>query len=442
MRWPSLAFVDSAETRPAVRLAYRTLVWDGIFAQSMATLITGPFFTAYVLALGASTTLVGVLNAAAPLAQVLQWPAAGWVANTTSWRRVTVVTAAIGRSAWFAAALLPWFAPHAWRLPLLLGFISIHFLMNGVTCCAFNAWMRALIPESTAGHFFGHRSAWAIMAGVAAGLLAGIVVQRAELAGNVMLGYSLCIAGGTTLGWVGLFFLQATPDAPRTSENEASRVTGAGTPVAVYQFLALWSFALNLVQPFVAVYLLRALGLNVAWTMVLMMTAQGLNACLAPVWGRLADRFSNRAVLRVLCSASAAGFLLWPAAAHLPAGFVQTAVTLAAIFGGGAAQTGATLCCYLLTLKSAPTHAPTHGVAKGNGVAGIAALTATALGGWLADQLDALGALQGSGATGLDAVFIAAAVLGMGSVAVLNRVPESGRGGGRDVLRALFGAAT
>ena len=71
MAWPGLAFRAPGESRPPVLRAYRTLIWDGIFAQGMTSLTTGAFFTSFVVALGASNSVVGVLNAAAPLAQVL-----------------------------------------------------------------------------------------------------------------------------------------------------------------------------------------------------------------------------------------------------------------------------------------------------------------------------------------------------------------------------------
>lgn len=440
---PPVAYHDPAETRPEIQRAYRTLVYDGIFAQTMATLITGSFFTAFLLALGASNTLIGLLSAAGPLTQALQWPAVRWVSRAGSWRQVTVLTAGIGRSAWVVVVFLPWLAPESWRLPLILLAISVHFVSNAVTCCAFNAWMRALIPGESAGRFFGHRTAWSTAVSVVAGLLAGYVVHRAELAGNALLGYSISIMAGTLVGWAGLWFLAKTPDAPRAALPPEAAAAPPITPAQrnVYVFLALWAFALALVQPFMMVYLLEHLHVGTNWAMALSMAGQALNVALFPAWGRLADRFTNRAVLRLTCTGGALAFLLWPVAAKMPGLPLQVFVATVALLLGGALQSGALLCCYLINLKTAPAASPVLALARGNFFSGLAAILASALAGRLADQADTWAWLSALGGLGLDVVFILAAVVGLGSALWLQQVEESGDGRGRDVLRALFGGA-
>jgi hypothetical protein len=186
------------------------------------------------------------------------------------------------------AAFVPWIASPEWRLPLLLGIISIHFVTNGVTTCAFNAWMRALVPAHAAGRFFGHRSAWAMAAGVLVGTLAGFVVQWAEPGGHALAAYAGCILFGTVLGLIGLYVLRGTPDATPVTETRQS----AWPPVPpdarrVFVFLGLWSFSFHLAQPFVMVYLLNRIGLGVGWAVALSMGGQALIAALYPAWGRL-----------------------------------------------------------------------------------------------------------------------------------------------------------
>ncbi len=439
MARPRLTYHDPSETRPEIQRAYHTLVWDGILAQSMASITMGAFFTSYVLLLGASNTLVGVLNAAAPLTQVLQWPAAAWVVRARSWRSLTITMAGIGRSAWLVAAFVPWIASPEWRLPLLLAIISIHFVTNGVTTCAFNAWMRALVPAHAAGRFFGHRSAWAMAAGVLVGTLAGFVVQWAESGGHALAAYAGCILFGTVLGLIGLYVLRGTPDATPVTETRQS----AWPPVPpdarrVFVFLGLWSFSFHLAQPFVMVYLLNRIGLGVGWAMALSMGGQALIAALYPAWGRLSDRYSNRAVLRVACAGTALSVLLWPVAAHAPGLHAQVFIAVIAMLAGGAAQSGALLCCYLLTLKTAPAESPAGTIAQGNFVAGLAALAASASAGWVADSLDGMGVRAVLGLSGLDVVFVVSAAIGLGAAAFLATVREPGQGRGRDVLRALF----
>ncbi|MEJ1730624.1 hypothetical protein SMA90_30305, partial [Escherichia coli] len=71
----------------------RSLVIEGAFSQVTLVLTTGAFLIGLALALGASNTVIGILSAVGPIAQVIQIPAT-YLVERLRWRRFLSVSAA------------------------------------------------------------------------------------------------------------------------------------------------------------------------------------------------------------------------------------------------------------------------------------------------------------------------------------------------------------
>ena len=111
-----------------IEKALSRLVYDGMFGQTMMVLSTGPFLVAFALILGGSNT--GDRHAGGGRA----------TRPDAADSRVFVVEGVRMRkghhdghghhqpcSALFAIAMLPWFAPENYRIPLFLLFLACHY---------------------------------------------------------------------------------------------------------------------------------------------------------------------------------------------------------------------------------------------------------------------------------------------------------------------------
>jgi MFS family permease len=196
----------------------------------------------------------------------------------------------------------------------------------------------------------------------------------------------------------------------------------------------------HLATPFFIVYMLEELHLSLGTTMLFTALGQLTQVAFAGRWGRLADRYSNRAVM-----AACIPLILWANIGwlfvRLPEPHVFTLLLLAAIHvATGMAMSGMRLSVAKVTLKMSPsTHAHVYaGVV--DIVAGLAGAIAPIGGGLLADFFIAqhfevvvswTGPLKSVGfhvlsIQGLNFLFLIAALCGAITLQCLNLIDEPG----------------
>ena len=131
--------------------------------------------------------------------------------------------------------------------------------------------------------------------------------------------------------------------------------------------------------------MLKRLGMSIAAVLALSVLSQVFNVLFFRVWGRLADRFSNKSVLMVSGSLFVISIILWPFLT-MPEEHVLTIPLLVVIHVlTGVSTAGVTLCSANIALKSAPYGKATAYLASNALVNGLAATAAPILAGIAAD---------------------------------------------------------
>ena len=96
-------------TDEEVARGLKLVIGDGLATQAMVTLTGGIFLVAFALQLGASNTIIGLLAAIPPLAELLQIPAVYVVDRVQKRRLVVVVASLAARLLWIPIILIPFF---------------------------------------------------------------------------------------------------------------------------------------------------------------------------------------------------------------------------------------------------------------------------------------------------------------------------------------------
>jgi MFS family permease len=368
------------------------VVYDGIFSQAMATLVGGAFLVAFALNIGASNKVIGVLAAIGPLSQILQLPSVLLIDRMRVRKLLAIITALPSRLVWLGIALLPWVAPPQSRLPLFLLGLGVSAALGTVSGAAWNPWMRDLIPESAMSDVFSRRMALATGVSAALGLVAGMLADQAG-GGRLQPAqvYALIFFVGALCGLVGLWFLFRTPE-PRMPEVHPRPIRDIlSAPLRdrnfreLVRFLGSWNFAVNIAAPFITVYMFRRLGFSMAAVVGLAVLSQTANALSLRVWGRLADRFSNKSVLGATGGAFLVSTTLWPVAAMVHGEAMVYGLAALIHVLGGIAAAGVTLCSGTMALKAAPRGQATSFLATNALVSGVAATIAPIVAGFAAD---------------------------------------------------------
>lgn len=435
---------------PELRRGLGMLLFDGVCSQTMGVFTGGAFLVAFALLMGASNTVIGLLAAIGPLTQVLQIPTIFLVERIALRKMLVVTSSFLSRLAWPVVAILPWLVVAGERITVLLICLFSYFAFATVSSCAFNSWMRDLVPKEEMGRYFGKRLAVMTAVGAILTVAAGFWVDwgTRRFASEFTV-YSVLFLLGAVFGLCGVYFLSRIPEPRMRVESPTGIFAVLGEPFRMGNFrqllvfLGSWNFAINLAAPFFVVYMITRLQMSMALVLALSVLSQLVNVVFLRLWGRLADRFSNKSVLGVSGPLFVLSILLWPFLT-LPEKHALTLPLLLVIHVlAGMSTAGVTLCSGNIALKLAPQGRATSFLAVNALVNGVAATLAPILAGIAADtfageQLTVslrwiatdVGLTRFEAAAialrGLDFVFVVAVLLGLYALHRLLAIREEG----------------
>ncbi|PCD02135.1 MFS transporter [Sphingomonas spermidinifaciens] len=441
-RFAPLAEIDSATRERGLRI----LVMEAAFSGGTAALTSGVVLNAFALHLGASAAMIGLLASIPFLAQLLQLPAIGVVERWRSRKQIAVVTSLIGRAMLALMALTAFWggAIGLWT------FVAAQVVLAGfgaVGSCAWNSWIRDLAPDDRLGSVFARRTLWLSGISLVLGLVAALALEWTEPGTDARnLVFAVMFAAGCATGLVSAAVVAIMPEpAMPPSAGPVSLIALLRLPLAdanfrrLLRFIASWQFAINFATPFFTVFIVRQLGFDLSFVMLLGVASQVANLAALRTWGTLSDRFANKSVLAVCAPVYILAIVAMIGASQIgDREWVRIwLVALHAIMG--AAIAGATLASTNIALKLSPRGAATAYVAASATVTAIAAGTAPLLGGLLAQffverRLELV--LRWSGPNGVfslpliltrwDFYFLIAGLIGLYAMHRLSLVEEHG----------------
>jgi MFS family permease len=386
--------VKDTLTEEEIQKGLRSVIKDGLTSQTMVTLTGGVFLVAFALKLGASNTIIGLLAAIPPLAQLIQIPSIYLVEKYRIRRAISVYAAASSRIFWLFIALIPFLFSIEAGLAFLIVALSIHTAFAAVGNSSWNPWMRDLIPQDRLGAFYSKRIRLATALGIPLSLAAGFYLDywKKLFPDYELYGYSILFFCGFLAGMLGVYFISTIPE-PRMAPVEEKQkflnlilqpFTDANFKNLI-RFLGSWNFAVNLAAPFFTVYMLKGLQIDMSFIIALLVLSQLTSLAFLRIWGRLSDRFSNKSVLGVSGPLFMLCILAWTFTT-LPEKHILTIPLLIAIhIFMGISTAGVTLASGNIGLKLAPKGQATAYLAANSLVNSLMAGTAPILGGMLAD---------------------------------------------------------
>ena len=295
------------------RRATRGLIADGICSTSMVTLQGGPFLPAFILALGGSRSAVGLLATIVLASQVMQVAGLYLVRRLNRRRGIVVIAASLSRLMWVPIILIPMlFLDQGVRMVTAMVLLSAFIGM--VAGPSWNSLIRDLVPPDRMGAVFSTRMLLGTACALVLTLGGGYFVDtwKAAFPEYALHGYSILFGLGLIFGLAGVTAIARLPEPQMEPVERRPLRKELVIPLrdrnfrGLLGYVALWTFAINLAIPFFIVYMLERLDLSLTMVTALTVTSQVTSMAFLRVWGRLADRYSNRSVLE----ASAPLFLL------------------------------------------------------------------------------------------------------------------------------------
>jgi MFS family permease len=418
-----------------VQRGLRNVIGDGLATQVMTTLTTSVFLVAFALALGASDLVIGMLAAIPPLSGIMQIPTIYLVEKFRTRRSITMIASALSRAFLLVIAFIPLIVPFSTALPIVLAALVLNSLLANVGGCSFNSWMHDLVPQSVLGRFFSKKMLLSTAVAIPTALLAGYFVDVwiATFPELELVAYTILFVAGFIAGMLGIVQISKIPEPQMASvEKIPPFVELLKQPFQDVNFKNLiwfqtsWNFAVNLALPFLTVYMLRGLGMDMTTVVILTALQQLTMVAFFKIWGNLSDKYSHKSVLRVSGPLLLVSFALWASLSLFKGSMVVLPMVVGIHMLWGMSTAGVNLATSSIGLKLAPQGKGTSYMASFMLFTQLAAAISPLLGGMVSQYFE-----------GWTIFFVVALVLGVFALHRLTKVKEEGEVDDKIVAREL-----
>ncbi|MFC1870936.1 MFS transporter [Chloroflexota bacterium] len=382
-----------------IKSGLRWMTWEGAVSNGFSSITTSGILAAFALALGANNLQIGILAAIPFLMQPLQIPTIFLVDKLKKRKAIATVCWLFAQLVWFPIALIPLYikTPGSGAISMLLLLMAIRNIFGAICNCAWNPWIRDLIPQKILGSYSARRLTVSTAVAIVFGLGAAFFVEfwKGQTVGDqAIYGYTyVLVFGALFLGMASPIFMSLMPEPlmQSTPGENPSLVKTLTTPLRnsnfrkLMQFQLLWNFAANLAIPFFAVYMLQRLGLPLFWVIGLSVISQLFNILFLRVWGPFADRFGSKVILSMGVSLYLIVFLGWIFTTMPERYFLTIPLLIILHVFAGIATAAVSFTIGTLNLKLAPQGQTTPYLASASLAANIGGGLGPLVGGILAD---------------------------------------------------------
>lgn len=433
-----ISIEPSKISKNAIRQSLRASTLDGVFATIFSNITGGVLLSNFLVELHASPVEIG-LSASIPMLANLIQPLGAYVGDRTTSRHTycfwiyvparliwLLLVAKIGLASWHQVE------SHSLVLWTLAIVFLTHFL-GALGGASWLSWLAALVPRRLRGRYFSLRNSAANLTCLICVPLAGLMVSHYPR--GAIEGYGIVLLLAIIFGLVSLSYqwlmtdvnpreqrqaLEKLDEAPveqpeqtesflddrssplvtsESAQTESldqhdrpfgflflSRLMGDRNFLKFLLYFSVWMFAVNLSAPFFNLYMLDNLGLDVSCVTIYNSLTSGANLVMLLFWGKLADRFGNRAPLLLVGILVAVTPLLW-----LGTGTDTLSVwlwlPLLHVLAGGT-WAAIDLCNNNIQLGIAPARNQSVYFAVAAAVAGVSGALGTTAGGFLAESAE------------------------------------------------------
>ncbi len=279
---------------------------EGSFSSASSSL--GPsYFTPFALAVNATSSQIGVLNALISLIPpLIQIKTSKWFGNFSRKRVVwiSVLLQTLMFLPLIAAGLLfiYGYTNISW---IVLGLITLFYIVSAPTYPPWFSWMGSLVNEGERGKYFAKRNRINSFVGVIFMILGAVLLDKFRTAGIVLIGFSILftIAFLARIICLRLLSKQYEPRLNVMKRNYFSfnsfMKNLKETPLGRFTiFTSTFRIAINIASPFFAVYLLKTLGLSYVWFMAITVSTIIFQLIFYPLMGKASDKFGNIAIIK------------------------------------------------------------------------------------------------------------------------------------------------
>jgi len=299
------------ENHPLVQKKIEKSLNISIKEGSLASVVNGlgaSYLTPYAIALNASSSQIGILNALTNLLPSLIQLKASKLPEKFS-RKKIVILSVLFQALMFIPIILAGFLfmfnfiSTAW---IIIALITLFYSLGAIAGPAWFSWMGSLVKKDERGRYFAKRNRITGFFGLITMVAGGFALQYFKTAGIVLIGFSILFFISMIVRLISLAFF-AKQYEPKLKVHKRDYFTffqflkkAKQTPFGRFAwFTTIMKIAVNIGSPFFAVYLLSDLNLGYGWFMGIAVSGALFQILFYPILGKFSDRFGNIKLLKI-----------------------------------------------------------------------------------------------------------------------------------------------
>ncbi len=265
LRWITAGGPWTQQLPDVERRSLRFFWFDGLFSNASESIIVA-YQTLFVLALGATSAQIGLLNAVAGLSAALCLLPGATLVERWGYRQKIVVLSGgwSGRVVLLLLALLPLIFEGPTAITVVIMLVAVRSAANNL---CFPAWMSLtadIVPLAWRGRYFASRNIMMSLAGMTTTFLVGqLITDVGGLSGyQWAIGLAFVIGLGATYSFGRIHDPLGVAAPPKPASREVGLRQWLREDRTFWTFciiMALWNFSLNIAGPFFSVYLVGTL---------------------------------------------------------------------------------------------------------------------------------------------------------------------------------------
>ena len=372
--------------------AKRAIIIAGCLASAYTQLTTSPATIEYIRSLGATELHIGILGALPTLMLFMQFVSAIIVNHLQYRRRLWFWAALTHRLMLLPTAVGPWLFPgmsNEFWVWMLLTTTAVNQGLLHFSSPLWLSWMGDYLPHQGLSSYWGSRQLWMQITAALSLLSAAFLVLNSGL--PIEISYAVMTCVGTACGVIDLLLFQwiFEPPVQQVASPKLRHVLSEPFRNRDFRryisFMCFWNFAAMAGAPFISLYLLSEVGMNLFHVLLLWTISWIGGALLSRTLGHWADSHGSQPVL-VMCvalkSSNMLALLMIPRSPTIAFWILAPSFMLDAVLNAGIliANNG-------FMIKNSPSENRTMYIAATQAIAGIVGGLTSILAGWIMQLL-------------------------------------------------------
>lgn len=296
--------MDSNSVNHIHSRAYRISLIEIVVGSAYGGFTGGMVTLGILMFLGGGNFEIGLLNAIGSFAGLFSVFSVFFVQRVGNRKKVTLSTFIISRLIFGLILLLVILRATS---PLMLIIVFVSSIFGSICGTVLLSWITSLIPQRVWGRYFSIRSILATTVGMFVPIIAGRILDHFKHLNRQTIGFSILLGVGILLSFISYFLLQKIPGEIRTKNN--SQKYGSIHDVlsvprkdkdfmAFAKFVFFFTFFNSFAGPFYMPHMINNLKMSFTRISLYGFIAGGIGLYFRHLWGRLADRYGPRPLLR------------------------------------------------------------------------------------------------------------------------------------------------